>query len=648
MLALLDAPWFGGETYVWPAAPARYLSDDAGELEMPAPTSILLDGHQYAIETREYRHSSRRTLRDSTAVAGEPSDSLFDTQGQWMRYRHSWHLGAGQTLDDLGDDNANPFRFLHARNLNVWQNGELTLRPIYQEIANPLSGGASGAVAAAGGFAFLSTADGTWYASPSTWTWNAVSGISAGALDAAAITTDTHDVYIADGNNLYRIVAVGTPGTATVFSAGACDSVAFVANRLLLGDGNELYEVGAGGARTLVKTHFQPYFRWSVMFAVGSRIYVGGTVYNRGELYSLSTDDAGALIVSAEAAPFEPTESLLSAVAYAGFVILGTSLGTRFAQIGADGTLTYGPPVAPLPIETSLTPVHPYGMPPTAITVGGGRAYASGGLVFNPVLAEMNLATFVDTLQPAHTIVGDFGDSPAHQAMSSLTFLEQPSRVLGYDAVNGITLLYGELLTDAEAAVGSEGDHRGYVQTGLIRFGTIEEKVLVDLEVGFEALPAGCSVSADVLAPNGTEIVGTGTQATTGATELLVDLENSVARAVMVRITLASDDADLTPTVRYWRMRAYPVAPPVQEWIVPIIAHETVTVGSNEGIQQAQDPLVIRNRIEALWADKTPTTYTEGDVEYTVRLEDFEIRPNKWTSDGKYFESLILVKLVAV
>lgn len=635
MLTLLDAPWFGGEPYSSPAAPDRYLSDDAGDLEMPAPHTILLDGHQYAVETREYRHMSRRTLRDSTAIAGEATDSLFDTQGQWMRYRHSWHLGAGQQLDDLGDDQADPFRYLIGENIDPWTNGRLARRVGWEDVSPSFSAGSAsggGAMCSAGQTVVVSDGTETFIDIQPYSSWTTVTGL---AGDVQTITTDGVTFYIGTSSGLYTLPAAGT--AATSLSAGNVDHVAFAANRLIIGNAHELYEVSAAGTRTLIREHFQTSFRWNGIWSIGSRIYVAGYAGQRSEIYSLTTDETGALLLAAEAAPLETNEVLLGAVAYAGFAMLSTTNGIRFAQVGADGTLTYGPAiVAQRRTAGTFTPSG-------SVAVGGGFAWAAADIAGRGGLVELNLGTFVDTLQPAHVLVGvDTNFVPG-----LIVYVGSSSDrryVLGYDAFENSVKRIG-----AEGQ--SEDDtYNGYVRTGIIRFGTVEEKVLVDLELGFDDLPADALVQVQLLDEDGALInpPGADGESTENATSLLFDLQNTVVRGCAIGLELVAYTAGVVPVIRYWRMRGYPVVPPVQEWIVPLIAHETVLVGSGEQIEQAQDPLVIRNRIEALWAGKTPTTYTEGEVDYTVRVEDFEIRPSKWTSDGEYFQSLIFVKLVAV
>lgn len=610
---------------------------------MPAPRTITLNGIQYAIHTEPYRHTSRRTMRDSAAIAGEPSDSLFDTQGAWARYRHSWHEGQGQQLDDLGDENISPFRYRVAENLDVWQNGALKLQAGWERVDQlEAATGTAAAIAYANGVVMVSNGRLTWYDDAPFEAFTQVSGING----ARQIATDGVDFYLAGGAaGLFRIQS-SNYGAASLFGpVQNCDNVSFAGNRLLIGDGASLYEVGSTGARTLIRTHFQSTFRWNVVFAIGSRIYVGGFAGTRGELYSLATDTNGVLVLSSEAAPLEPSEYVLNAQAYAGFVILLTNLGARFAQVGADGTLTYGPRIS----------AGYGGATQRGLAVGGGYAWFTqtpkpegpAGIPdarpLTPVQVELDLTTFIDTLKPAHVQVNRHASLfHTYEALVYVDDTGLTKQVVGLDRGSSMIGKYG--FGDEDAISGSRS---GYVETGLIRFGTVENKVLTDLEVGFDALPANCSVTAAVYAEDGT-LLGTNTQSIDGSRTLSVDLGNTVNRACYVRITLTSTVKNVTPTVRFWRIRAYPVVPPVQEWVVPIIAHETVIMGEGEGMEVAQDPFAIRNALETLWKAKAAVEYVEGDASYTVRVEDFEVIPAGWRSDGKYYNATITLRLVSV
>lgn len=598
---------------------------------MPAPRTVTINDVEYAIDTRAYSHASRKTERDMTAIAGEASDSLFDTGGAWMRYRHSWHHGRGQQLDDLGDDNVSPFRFDTAENLHIWDNGALTIQEGWDRIHELTAGaGSEASVSIANGYIVASNGTSVWQSNAATMTsWTAVTGMAG----ARQISTDGVSFYLANSSNLYRLVAGA--GAATVFSAGSCDNVAFAANRLLIGVGAALYEVTAAGGRTLIDTHFQPSFRWNVIFGIGSRIYVGGVAGSRGELYSLITDSGGALVPSAEASPLEPGEYLLNAIAYAGFVVLLSNRGARFAQVGADGTLNYGPLITAGFGSTSLS----------GLAVGGGWAWfqqTSDDGSGDTVMIEMDLTTFVDSLRPAFTVVGrTTGVSTQYKALLYADPNGQDKVVVGVDQATSYVARYGPTPTeDAELTTGT-------LTTGLIRFGTVEDKVLVDIIVGFDPLPADTTVAVTVRDQAGS-VVATGSTSSDGATELVVELGYASVRGCTVELELDQAVLGATPTVRFWRMRAWPVAPPVQEWVLPIINAEAVLMGEAEGTETAQIPFDIENAIVALWETKEQTTLGFGAATYNVRVADFEVREARWGDDGDWLQSTLLVRLVNV
>lgn len=637
MLSLLNRPFFTGQFPAAPTFPTYPLSPYAGVLTVPAPRTVLLDGVQYAVDTKEYRHSSRRTLRDSAAINGEATDSLFDTQGAWARYRHSWHLGGGQRLDDLGDENLSTYRFLTASNFHIWTNGELRYQIGWLDTQTFTGGAATIAkIVAANGYVLAATGADTRKAPAGTYespAWASITGLSG---TVTSISTDGTQFFIGTSSGLYTLAATAT--AASLLSAGNVDTVVFAANRLLVGDANALYEVSSGGTRTVLTTHFQSSFRWSVVFAIGSKIYVGGRAGTRSEIYTLATDQNGVLIRSTEAAPFQTGELLQDAVAYAGFVIILTSLGARFAQVGADGTLTYGPVITPDREVDRPTSFE-------GLAVGGG--YAWFGCVLGDgshCLVEMDLSTFTDTLTPAWTKVAV---RPSGQVQyQGMTYVGSNTSEVTRKSLVGVSRTANRVGTYSLNAMTST-NYAAVCRTGLIRFGTIEEKVLVELDVGFDPLPSGSSVTAAVYDEEDV-LVATGTASTAGVSELNVGLGNTVTRGCYVVLTFTpADDTELT-AIRWWRMRAYPVVPPVQEWILPIIAHENVLMGEGEGAHRRQNPKAIRDAVHALWAAKTPTSYMEGDATYTVRVEDFEIRPSKWSTDGKYFQPLVLARLVAV
>lgn len=604
------------------------ISEGGGSTFAPRQRTVVLDGWEYAIDLERWRSGNRRTLRDSTAIAGQPTDSLFDTNGAWARYRDSWHQGAGQPLDDLGNDELTPYRFNVAANCHVWTNGALTLQEGWDR-QSALSGstGTASAMCIANNYALVSNGLKTYQApGPDFTTWTEVTGMNG----AKQIATDGVTFYCACGSAGLYTVQAGTNTGALLGSAVNCDTVGFAANRLLVGNAHELYEVQAAGTRTLVKTHFQTSYRWNVIFAIGSRIYVGGAAGSRGELYSLTTSDTGALVLSAEAAPLEPSEYLLNAVSYAGFVVLLSNRGARFGQVGADGTLTYGPVV-----RAGFGGVSQKGL-----AVGGGYAWFAQYVDGLPAIVELDLTTFVDTLRPAYNVIARstadvYGDLVYADASG------EAKKLLAIDQVTSTVARLGFSASDELVT--------GYVETGLIRFGTVEDKVLVDMKVTFDPLPSNVQVTAEVRRPDDA-LVAIATTAVEASSTLEFSLGNTTVAGCYVRLTMQQTLGGglTTPTIRSWRIRAYPVPPFVREWVVPIIAHDAVTIGSGDGSELRQVPSEILERLIALCESKAPTTFVIGGLSHQVRVEDVEETAIMWSTDGRSLQSIILVRLVGV
>lgn len=74
------------------------------------PYTINLDGRTYPIDIDNYRHNGVTRFRNGVTTSGEVNDSLLNPEGAWWRYRFSWHLGAGQEIDEL-DKNSVPERY---------------------------------------------------------------------------------------------------------------------------------------------------------------------------------------------------------------------------------------------------------------------------------------------------------------------------------------------------------------------------------------------------------------------------------------------------------------------------------------------------------------------------------------------------------
>lgn len=574
------------------------------------PFTVMLDGHTYAVDLTKYRRSSQETLRDGVVQSNEPNDVLFNAQGAWARYRYSWFHGTGQKYGDLRED-ADPYRFYSSQGVDPWDDGKLKLLRAQTNVQSVTS--SLVLMCIVGDYLFIS--DGaTLYRTSDMTTFTTCTAPGGNVL---AMTTDGTDLYVATTTVMKKYVAAAT--TPTTFSTpvtGNCSNVAFVANRLLMSKDNVLYEVGATGALTTLRTHYQSAFEWTTIFNIGSRIYIGGFAGARSELYTCVVDDTGVIVQGAEAAPLPPGELLHYGLAYAGVVLLGTSNGVRMATLGSDGTLTYGPLIAE-------------GYASKAACVSGKFAWCSvdgfygegGGLI------RLDLSTMTDTLQPAWA---------SDEYTTEVTTITGVAFFDGCVAMGGSGGIYSSAQGNYIAA--------GALDSGLLSFGTVEPKGLIELEVTFEPLAAGDSVTATVYDENYLTLASR-TYTTVGGTSMTVDLNGVEVEKVRVDLTLAST-AQTGVTVLRWRMRAYPIPPAVQQWVVPLQVFRSNVVNDGEGQELTYEQLDEVEHLISLWASKTAVVYREGERGYQVRIDAYEYAPHDWRDAGDFFDGWMTVRLV--
>jgi hypothetical protein len=576
------------------------------------PYTVSLDGHDYSMNLEEYRHNGVARFRNGVVTSNEVNDGLLNPEGAWWRYRHSWHSGAGQEIDELDPDSI-ASRFEASRGIDVWDKYKACL---LNDTSNKLTVAAA-AVHMVSTATYVYVSDGTGVKrSADLTTWVAITGLT-GTVQGMA--TDGTTAYIATTTDVYKVATAGV-GATLVSTAGTADysTIAFVSNRLIVASDNVIGELTTT-TFDAIYTHFQPAFRWTVIFGVGSRIYMGGYAGNRSELYTTTTTDAGAIALSAEAASFFSGELIESALSYGGAVILGTSEGIRFAQLGADATLTYGPLI------------NDFG--------GAGAMAAQGRFVYVAVenfpgtgsgVVRLALDEFTAPLLPAYAS-DVFTEAVTDEVMAVARFDDKTLFAVTADAV------YASNDTTYVTS--------GYIDSGDITFGTVEDKSVSQLRANFVALAANESIT--ILATDETNAtMGTKTASIDGQTTTTLDLAGDETNRTRVRFTLAGDGTT-TPCLEQWRLRGYPIAPGVEEWLVPLIIHSRTVVNDSEGQVLAMDPWTETARIRDNWQTQNIVLYKEGDYAFRVRIDNFQIGAVEWRDGSDYFEINCTVRLLS-
>lgn len=594
--------------------------------ERPIPFTVNLHGVEYPIDLvtprgeQLYRRQSLDRQRQGVVQSSQPDDTQFNNDGAWWRYVYSWHLGTGQGVQDFGEE-YNPNRFADSRGVDPWDDFGIQLLPDV-EILDSLSG-SNCKLVATGSFVYM--CDGaTVRRTADLITWVDLTGTSGTVRD---MCTDGSTVYVATTAHIYTFDDGG--GTAAVTKTANTDdylSVAFVGNRLLASAGNILYEIGSGGgaARTAFETHYQNAFRWTAIFSIGSRIYIGGYAGNRTEIYTATVDSSGNLVRSAEAAPFPSGELLNFAISYGGQVVLCTSLGIRLAALAGDGSLSYGALIdAPGNVRCATAEGR-------FVWFGWSEMFADGCGV-----GRLALDTAVRPLQPAYA--------------TDVFTTDASTTVVSVCRFNNRTV-FAVASTNMYATDTGTYVDEGWVESGQVFLGTIEPKALTSIAVRCDELATSEGVSVGVTDEQGYDF---GTYATVGPDSFgldaslvqSTDAETQVVWA-KVRLTLSGPGTS-TPIVRSWRLRAFPVTPMVEEWIVPLIIHRHVVVNDADGQLRSLDQLEQVERLITACRNNSIVPYREGIRTYRVRIDKYEWDPTEWDDTSDFFDGRMVVRLLS-
>jgi hypothetical protein len=600
------APLLGANPYVF------YSGTTSAETAVPF--TVRLGGHTYGVDLRGYKRSAVAALREAVVNTGQVDDSLYNTDGAWWRYKHDWSHGAGQTILDLGNER-DPRRFDTSVGIDPWTEGQLTLLPSTSRTNDTVTGaGIKFAVTESHIYAADSSAV---YRSDSTLaSWSQITGLS-GAV--RGITSDGITCYITTATDTYKTAVGSTAATALGGTAIPGSDLWFAGNYLFQSVNNVLYTLSTSGVRTTVATHFQASFVWKTVFAVGSKVYAGGYAGLRSEVVGFTVSSSGTLVPGAEVVSFSVGELLQTAISHVGVVIFGTNKGIRIATPGADGSLSYGPLIDTPGSVVSAQAEGQYVWFNWG-TIDAGKTGAG----------RLDLSTFARPLQPAFAT-----DIYAEQnsvccavaRFANRTFLGVPS--------------HGIYVSSTTNYVTS-----GYVTSGSVYFGTVEPKSVTDLQAVFAKLGANQSITVRVYDEENNLINEAGTTLA-NSTRIVVQLDGEQADEFKVQVTLAGPGTS-TPRFEYWRLRAFPIVPPVEQFIVPLLLYSNVVVNDSQGQIMSFDVDEELVHLAELWESKRPVSYVEGSTVRRVRLDAYEFSSESWSDNHAGFEGTMVVKLITL
>jgi hypothetical protein len=373
----------------------------------------------------------------------------------------------------------------------------------------------------------------------------------------------------------------------------------FTKERIVACINNKVYEIAttATSLPTAVYTHPVDNFVYTSITSSGAAIYCTGFSGTQSNIQKFTLTSAGAMptLTSAITAAEMPSGERIYKIAYyLGYMLIGTTKGIRVAAVSDDGSLAYGPL-----IWENTQPVYDF-------CFRDKFAWAATGVEDEPGTIRIDLSTQIATLVfPYAYDTYKATGSTAHET-TACAFINGTDRLAFTTTATSST--NGSVYIEAESRL----VETGYIQTGYIRYNTLENKIFKFLQPRFDATDGGLAIQS--IGEDGTTYnIGSFLQGST-ITEIGVPYPVGGHEYLGFKFTFTRSGTDNTagPLFTGYQVKALPAVPRQRLIQYPLFCydHETDHYGVEVGYEgAAYAKMVALENIE-----------NTGD---TVRVEDF-------------------------
>ena len=574
---------------------------------VPFVFPVAINGRSYIVDSKsgEFTRQYDDRVRDSVDQSAEPGEASINSQGLWRRSQSSWHYGAGQKHSDTAD--AEPYRFNTSKGINVWTSGTLSLLKDTTQILSDAAATLQSIVAGTRLYV-ASGGDVTYYTS---LTASPVSCTAEPGGNVGSMTTDGYNIWVSFAAHGIHYTNTSTGAFSSyITGTDTFTKIKYTKGRLMAAAGPTIYNfISSGGPGAGLFTHGNSNWSW-VGFAGGqNHIYAAGYSGQTSLIYKTTIKtDATSLDAPTVAAELPEGEIVTALDSYLGYVLIGTTTGFRFASSDTNGNLVVGPLIA----------------------VGQVDAFASQGEFVwfsyknldatSTGIGRMNISTQISTNQPAWA--SDLMVTAQGAVPSISMYGTRPVFTVTGSGV------YCEHATNLVAS--------GTLETGLYRWGVIDQKLVPKWDMHTEALAGTVVLSAN---PNLEGYSTIGTASIAGESNFSFNGSESYLYDVEVKLTLTRAADNISgPSVNHWMGRAY-VAPLRSEiFSVPVLLHKQLSV---RGIDYFFDVEAELAALRALVSDPSVIIYQDGADTYSVIVENLQWKPmdssqiaTGWSWDG--------------
>ena len=529
------------------------------------------DDTPYRRVTAQYR----KQQIDQTREAGEQT-----LTGWWLRSQSSFHLGAGIKYFEPAQDESLRFQFTESKGVDVFTNGQVTL---LNDTASFYSGSDPGQLIGLndGTDDCIIFTDGTAIKKQASSAGSPTTITQAGTPSTIfSLTTDGSNYYFINGTRVHRGSVGAVPADAEIYTAASTTraTIRFVKQRLILAKENVLYELDANATAsavlpTALYTHPNPNWVWSSISEGPQAIYVAGYDPNgtSSSVFKITLDLANAnalgfpeLNVPSVVIDLPDGESINDFDVYLGlYAVLATSAGFRVGIVDNTGDIQYGP----LLFKDA---------PCKGIAFKDNFAFISTLIEGEAGLIRTDLSTTVVSNSLNFPWAWDLIAAGTGTSATDVAFFGNSDR-----------LVFSTVSDDIWAESTTSLVESGYIQTGYIRYNTLEPKIFKLLFPRFISTDGSLSLQSIDSAGN-TYNIGTYAQGAT-ITESGIPYPASAQEYLGFKFTFnrSSTNTLLGPTFNGYQIKSL-VATPRQRLIqYPVFCydHESDKFGVEVGYE---------------------------------------------------------------
>jgi len=449
------------------------------------------NAHPYHRETASYK-------RQQLDLTQQPGEQTFE--GWWLRSQSSWHLGAGiNYLEPLqGADVI--YRFNKSVGINPWTPGQISLLNDVTKVFT-LSGTAVdmiGGIDANNVSVALVSSDATLTRITSTGATGSVVYGGSGS-NISSLTQDGTNYYAANASGIYKGALTGVGTGSKIWDTGSTKAILnWVKQRLIAGIDNKLYYLPnsntgsttlptggtAGTAAYVAYTHPNTNWTWTAIAEGPTGVYASGYAGTESSIVRLTLETTGlvpVLTAASTAADFPSDEHVTSFSTYLGkFALIGTNKGIRVGVLDTNGYISYGPLT-----YTTTTNDH--------VSEFAFRDRFAYGTVTNEIDGKSGLVR-IDLSQQ----VSDGKFAYATDLNSNVTGDCRNAVYVGESGVLAFTVVGNGVYFQNSNKVAS-----GYIDTGFMRYNTIEKKHFKFVKV-LPQLPMDGAIAVSRITKDGT------------------------------------------------------------------------------------------------------------------------------------------------